>query len=493
MDLLEIREELDKLDGELAALFVRRMELSAAVAKEKERLGKPVFDPAREEEKLEQVRGLCGEKFGGYACELFEKIMSISRSYQKSLLGRFGLLGQKLSHSYSPQIHKIFGGYDYELFEREPEDVAKFLEKREFDGINVTIPYKKTVIPLCDEISENARRIGSVNTIVKKPDGTLRGDNTDYYGFRELVRHAQIEPKGRKCLILGDGGVAPTIRAVLTDLGAAEIITVSRRGEQNFDNLSRHYDSQIIVNATPVGMYPANGQNLVDITNFNNLCGVLDVIYNPDKTQLILDAEAAGIPCAGGLYMLVAQARRGCELFVDKKIPQAQNDAVFRCVAADMKNIALIGMPGCGKTSAGRELKKLTGRRLVDMDEEIVSRVGCSIPEYFAAHGEEDFRRVETEVLSDFSKRSGLIIATGGGVVTRPENYNLLRQNSVVVFLHRKDLLSLDKSGRPVSQSRRIEDIYNERLPMYKGWSDFTVECENPASNARRIMEELLK
>ena len=491
MELDEIRKEIDGVDAGIVHLLRNRMELAAMVAEYKKDNGLPVLDAARERVKMDSVAAAAGEEYGDYAREVYGTVMKVSRSLQKSRTGVFGLLGGRLGHSYSPQIHKMFGGYDYALFERAPEELDEFFRDAAFDGINVTIPYKKAVIPYCAELSDAAGRIGSVNTIVKLPDGRLRGDNTDYCGFQYLVRSTGISAAGKKCLVLGDGGVAPTVRTALSDLGAGSVVTISRRGEDNYENISRHYDADIIVNTTPVGMYPNNGTAAVDITKFKHLSGVLDVVYNPNRTKLILDAERLGIPCSGGLLMLVYQAKRACEIFTDRVIPDERADETAAVIARQMKNIALIGMPGCGKTSAGRELAKLTGREFADMDAEIVKRIGCSIPEFFAAHGEEAFRKTETEVLAEFSKRSGMIIATGGGVVTRSENRDLLRQNSTVVFLNRTDIDSLAKNGRPISQAKSAQTLSEERMPMYRGWSDFTVECENPLANAKKIAEAL--
>lgn len=491
MELKEIRTEIDAVDAELTRLFVRRMELSGRVAEYKRRNGLPVLDSAREAEKLAEIRRLAGADFGGYAAGLYKEIFRLSRGRQTRDNGVFGLLGQKLGHSYSPEMHRMLGGYDYDLFEREPEELAQFFAEAAFDGINVTIPYKKAVIPFCAELSPNAAKIGSVNTIVKLPDGRLRGDNTDYCGFEYLVKSLGVDVRGKKCLVLGDGGVAPTIRAVLADLGADKIVTVSRKGEDNYENLSRHADADVLVNTTPVGMFPNNGVAAVDITLFSGLAAVFDVVYNPSRTRLLLDAEEQGIPCAGGLSMLAAQAKRACELFTAEEIDDGRIREVTDAIAFKMKNIAIIGMPGCGKTTTALELSRLTGRPLCDLDGEIERRAGMSIPEIFKNKGEDKFRRLETEALADVSKRSGVIIATGGGVVTRAENRGLLRQNSTVVFLDREDLSTLAKCGRPVSQTKSAEQLAAERMPMYRAWSDVTVKCVDQLRNAENILEAI--
>jgi shikimate dehydrogenase len=406
-------------------------------------------------------------------------------------MGLYGLLGRTLGHSYSPQIHAALGcPPPYMLYEKETEELPDLFAAPEFDGINVTIPHKKAVIPFLDELSDAARAIGSVNTIVRRADGTLFGDNTDYYGFDETLRVSGIDPSGKKALVLGDGGAAPTVRAVLRGRGAKEVVTISRRGENNYENLDRHRDAALIVNATPVGMYPNVGEALVDLSQFPNLVGVLDLIYNPARTKLLLDAERLGIPHSNGLYMLVAQAKRAEELFQNRTIDDRENDRICAQMRAQMQNIALIGMPGVGKSSCGAALAALTGRTVVDLDHELEHEAGMSIPSYFAAYGEAQFRELETKVLAEWSKKSGLILATGGGVVTRPENYPLLHQNSTIFFL-RREIAQLSTDGRPLSQSKGTAQLAAERLPLYTAWADHIIDCVNPAANAQKIMEVL--
>lgn len=404
-------------------------------------------------------------------------------------MSKYGLLGEHLSHSYSPQIHKMLGGYDYQLFEKSPDELKDFLLNGDFDGINVTIPYKKAVIPYCSELSPAAEKIGSVNTIIRRADGSLYGDNTDYYGFCELARKAGAEIGG-KAIILGNGGVSPTVKAALEDMGADEIITVSRSGENNYDNLYLHYDADVIVNATPVGMFPNNGQSLLELKQFKDCKCVLDVIYNPMRTQLILDAEKLGIKAAGGLYMLVAQAARACELFIGRKIDGQQTDAVYNKLSADMQNIILIGMPGCGKSTSGYKLHKMTGRELIDLDNVITERAGMSIPEYFEKYGNDGFRKLETEVVRDICRQSGKIIATGGGVITREENYDPLHQNGIVFFLER-NVEDLPTNGRPLSQANTPAKLAEERLPLYNKWCDFKVKGTSPYDTALKILEAI--
>ena len=384
---------------------------------------------------------------------------------------KYGLLGEHLSHSYSPLIHSMLGDYQYGLIEKAPHEVEDYIKNGDFKAINVTIPYKKTVMPFLDEISDRAKKIGSVNVVVRRDDGTLFGDNSDYGGFASLVKKARISIKGKKVLVLGDGGASVTVQAVLRDMGAASVTVISLCTEDNYENIDRHADADVIVNATPVGMYPKNGERLVDLSIFPHLSGVLDVIYNPYKTALILDAEERGIPSAGGLRMLVAQAVVANEMFFSEKQDKSVIDAIEKKVAAMMKNVTLIGMPGCGKSTIGKRLAALTGRELVDIDAEIVKVAGKTIPEIFAEDGEEAFRRLETQVTAEVCKRSGCIISCGGGVVTRPENRRLIRQNSTVVFIAR-ELDTLATKGRPLSETTSALSLWEARRPMYNSWSD---------------------
>ena len=388
---------------------------------------------------------------------------------------RFGLLGRKLGHSYSPQIHHLLGGYPYELFEREPEDVADFLKNGDFDGINVTIPYKKTVIPCLDEIDPLALRLGAVNTIVRR-NGKLKGYNSDYFGFRSMVQRTGIAVAGKKALVLGSGGASVTAQAVLADLGA-EVVVISRSGENNYGNLHRHADAALLVNTTPVGMYPNTGEAPVDVSRFPALEGVLDVIYNPARTQLLLDCEKLGIPSFNGLWMLVAQAKQSAQWFLDTPLPDSLVADIHGKLRSQMENIVLIGMAGCGKSTIGRLLAKEIGKTFRDADAQIEKLAGMTIPEIFARDGEAEFRRLETAVLSELGKQSGLVIATGGGCVTRGENHPLLHQNGRILWI-RRDPGKLPTAGRPLSQKTDPAVLYEQRKPLYAAFADAAVENE---------------
>lgn len=388
----------------------------------------------------------------------------------------FGLIGEKLGHSYSVPIHQALAEYEYVLCPLDREELDPFLRKKDFKGLNVTIPYKQAVLPYLDGVSPEAEDVGSVNTIVKQKDGRLLGYNTDLYGMEYMARLLGVPLRGKKVLVLGSGGTSLTARAMLRRQGAAQVLVVSRSGPLTYEGLEAHRDTQILINTTPVGMYPGNGASPVDLERFPQLEGVLDVIYNPRHTALLLQAERLGIAHAGGLEMLVAQAKRACELFTGKQLPEELIPQVAAKLRASMLNLVLIGMPGSGKTQIGLRAAALLGRRALDADEEIVRRAGMSIPDFFARHGEEAFRRLETEVLGDFGKLSATVIATGGGVVTRPENRDLLRQNGVLVHVHRP-LEELNTEGRPLSKDmeslRRME---RERMPLYRRFADAQID-----------------
>ena len=384
-----------------------------------------------------------------------------------------GLLGRKLGHSYSPQIHRFLGDYSYTLFEKEPEEIEDFLKHGDFDGINVTVPYKKDVIPYLDQLSPIARKLGAVNTVVRR-DGKLIGHNTDYFGFRTMVDSSGISVAGKKVLVLGSGGASNTAVVVLKELGA-EVVVISRSGPHHYGNLELHADAAVIVNTTPVGMYPNTGNAPVDLDRFPKLEGVLDVIYNPARTELLLQAEKRNLVTRNGLLMLVAQAKEAAEWFTNTSLSNDLITNIHATLAAQMQNILLIGMPGCGKSTIGAKLAEMTGKRFVDADDVVVQLAGKPIPEIFAQDGEEVFRNWETQALATLGKQSGLVIATGGGCVTRERNYPLLHQNGTMIWLKR-DLDTLPTDGRPLSQANKLSDLYAVRKPLYEAFADHTID-----------------
>jgi len=407
----------------------------------------------------------------------------------KFKIRRCGLLGQTLKHSYSPDIHKAFdGGYSYELFEVEPENLAEFMKNGEWDAINVTIPYKQTVMPYCASLSPAAVAIGSVNVVVRNADGTFYGDNTDGVGFLAMLRQSGINVAGKKVVVLGSGGSSLTVCHVLKEENAGEITVISRHGANNYETLDRHNNAQVIVNTTPVGMYPNTDTSPIELDGFPMLEGVLDIIYNPARTRLLIDAEEKGVANVGGLGMLVGQAVEAAKHFSGDENFVAPVDSVINLLQNQMENIILVGMPGSGKSVIGHLLAEKLNRSFVDIDTEIEKAAGCIIPKIFESSGEEGFRKIETQTLARWGKESGLVIATGGGVVTRKENYFHLHQNGKIVFIER-DINKLDRSGRPLSQGD-LKSMYEQRLPMYKDFADYTVQNDGEPQEAA---EQILK
>ena len=401
-----------------------------------------------------------------------------------------GLLGRKLGHSYSPAIHAQLGDYEYALYEKEPEELPDFLQRGDFTGLNVTIPYKKAVVPYCTALSETAQLLGSVNTLLRLPDGTLYGHNTDYDGFLSLVRQSGVAVSGKKALVLGSGGASVTAQAVLRTLGA-QVVVISRSGEDNYENLSRHADAAIVVNTTPVGMYPHNGERPVDLTAFPACRAVYDIVYNPERTALMLQAEALGIPAFGGLHMLVAQAKAASELWQGKPIPHSETPRIESLLRAGTRNIVLVGMPGCGMSTVAAALGEATGREVCDSDALIEELAGMPIPEIFAQQGEAAFRAYETQAIAQLGKRSGIVLATGGGCVTRPENYPLLHQNGTILWLQR-DLAALPTDGRPLSQAGKLEAMYALRRPLYARFADHTISNNGSVEETVAAVKEAL-
>lgn len=393
-----------------------------------------------------------------------------------------GLLGEKLGHSYSPQIHGYLGSYSYQLFEKQPNELGDFLENGDFHGLNVTIPYKKAIIPYLAELSPVAARLRSVNTVVRREDGSLIGHNTDYFGFRTMVEASGLKVKGKKVLILGSGGASNTAVAVMQELGG-EVVIISRSGENNYSNLSKHWDAAVIVNTTPVGMYPNVADSPLSLDQFSALEGVLDLIFNPARTRLLQQAEARGLVAMNGLLMLVAQAKESAEWFTGGAIDQELIGSIHQKLQKQMENIILIGMPGCGKTSVAAELSRLTGKEVVDADAEIVAAAGMIIPEIFAQGGEDAFRKLETTILQQLGKRSGIILSTGGGCVTRKENYPLLHQNGRIFWLQR-DISALPTDGRPISQKSDLNELYEIRRPLYEAFADQVIENNGTLADA---------
>lgn len=411
---------------------------------------------------------------------------------------KYGLIGEHLKHSYSCEIHAQIADYEYELHEIPPSGLGGFLKKREFNAINVTIPYKQDVIPYLDEISDTAKRIGAVNTIVNR-NGRLYGDNTDFAGMLALAKHIGVDMKGRKVLILGTGGASKTGHALAEYMGAESVYYVSRSGKDGSISyeqaVTEHSDAQIIINATPVGMFPKQDGRPIDISAFPKLEGVIDAIYNPLRTNLILDAQERGIPAEGGLYMLSAQAVHASAVFRDIPLDESLVDKAFKSVKNDKQSIVLIGMPSSGKTTVGRILAEKCGKQLADTDEYIVRKIGMPISDFFAKFGEAEFRRIEKETVAELSATGGRIIATGGGAVLDAENVRALKQNGVLVFLDRRPENLVATDDRPLASRRSaLEKLYTERYDIYCAAAELHIDANTtPEAEADAILKELAK
>ena len=405
---------------------------------------------------------------------------------------KYGLIGEHLTHSFSKVIHEKIADYVYEIKEIEPQNVDAFMKFKDFLAINVTIPYKETVMPYLDYIDKSAEKIGAVNTIVNK-NGKLYGYNTDYPGMMGLINKIGLTIKDKKVLIIGTGGTAKTATAVTSDMGAKEIIYVYKSKTDNaysYDEIYKHHtDTEIIFNTSPVGMYPKNDGIPIDLTKFPRLEGVLDVVYNPLKTNLVIEAQGLGIKAEGGLYMLASQAICAYEHFMDTKASDTLCDTIYNEILSEKDNIILIGMPSSGKTTVGKILAEKTGKAFVDTDDEIVKKIGMDIPTYFSKYGEAEFRKIECEVIKEISPKNSLIIATGGGAILNSDNIKRLKQNGSIYFLDR----SLDKliptSDRPLSSNiDALKKRYNERYPIYLAACDIKVDANGTPSEVANII-----
>ena len=383
----------------------------------------------------------------------------------------YGILGEHLPHTHSPFLHREIWNCQYRKIEMSRDKAEAFLLSKQFDGVNVTVPYKKLAYEKCDVLSERAKRVGCVNTVVNC-GGVLYGYNTDYGGFYALSRSIGVDFYKKKVVILGSGGTYLTAKAVCEDNGAAETVCVSRSGENNYSNISRHFDADILVNTTPCGMYPGNECSPIDLSQFEKLSAVIDVIYNPLKTRLVLQAESLGIAAAGGLEMLINQAIASAELFSGKPVGADKADTVRKKAERRVRNIVLIGMPGCGKTTLGRIVSGILSKPFFDTDREIIAREGMSIEDIFRVKGEEYFRNAESEVISELGKKSGVVIACGGGSILRKENRLNLMQNGKVYFINRK-IDKLSTKGRPLSNGEgALEKLYLQRVKIYRAMCD---------------------
>lgn len=402
------------------------------------------------------------------------------------------LIAKKLGHSFSKPIHNALASYSYDYKELEEYELESFFAERNFDGLNVTIPYKTTIMPYLDEISPEAQKIGAVNTVLNK-DGRLYGYNTDYYGFSYMISESGISVKDKNVVIAGNGGASKTAVCVCRDLGAKSVRVITR-ADNTPKNIVKFLDAHIVVNATPVGMYPDTGVSPVDINQFESCEAVLDLIYNPSKTKIILDAQKKGIKAVNGLGMLVAQAKKACEIFTDTIIDDFKIAQIRDNIEKDTKNIVFVGMPGCGKSSVGREVASILGRDFYDCDEEI-SKKGRTPANIIENEGEEEFRRIESEMLGELCKKSGSVIATGGGAVTIEKNFDIIHQNATVVFINRP-LERLATEGRPLSQGgmEKLLKVQEIRLPLYRKFSHIEVSSSQTyQQTAQKVLKNLFE
>lgn len=485
----EFRNKLNRIDDKIVKLFVQRMEVIEEISEYKSANGIPIKNQAREDYILGRLEERVDEEFLPFVKLLYKDIFEISR-YKQSLENKvFGLVGYPLSHSKSAEIHKYFA-YDYKLLPMKEKEFIDFLKGKEFAGVNVTIPYKILAMDYLDEIDPLAKNIGAVNTIVNK-DGSLIGYNTDYLGLKFNLERSEIYLKDKKILILGSGGASKTCQCLAKDLGAKDIRVISRTGEYNYENLEKSKDFQIIINASPVGMYPDNLNSLVDLNIFENLEAVVDLVYNPLKTKLILDAEKLAIKNTNGLAMLVGQAYYSSKIFTGYSLPLYLIEDIIVKLEKDMSNITLIGMPGCGKTSLGRILSKKLNRNFIDTDKEIYKKTGLYSGEYIQKKGEKAFRELEEDVIEEISKGTGNLISTGGGSILSKNNQDFLRQNGFIIYLER-DLDKLSTKNRPLSKDKKnLENLYKERKEIYESLANIKVKVQE--ANINKTIDQILK
>lgn len=515
MNIKEIRKNIDTTDREIADLLKKRMDLSKEVAEYKVKNNMAVNDSMREQEILKNLYDYIGKPCNDYVNSIFESIIEASKAYQYNLIKdfeeaqnkpaeptKYGLIGKSLSHSYSKLIHEKFG-YNYKLLPLNEAEFAEFLTARNFEGLNITIPYKKTAMKYCDEISDIAREIGAINTVCFEDDKMV-GTNTDYRGFLYMCEKTDIDFAGKKVLILGAGGACATVIKAAADMNSEKIFVASRQGTFHhpyvttvkYDNLPK--DADILINTTPLGTYPHIDETPVNLMKFSNLCGVLDLVYNPLKTNLLLQAENLGIKNGGGLSMLVAQAVESEKFFSGfyKDMGDTVNifnrknliDETLVEFRRDIENIVLIGMPSSGKTSIGKEISKKTKRKFMDTDAIIRDRYKKTPGEIILTQGEDYFRKIEVETISELAKEHSLVISTGGGAVLRKENISRLKQNSHIYFVDRKPALLTNKD-RPLSKGKdKIKQLYNERIEIYRSAADTIIENnENLESAVSKI------
>ncbi len=395
---------------------------------------------------------------------------------------KFGLVGKGISHSFSKELHKYFGNYEYNLYDLDEHEIKDFILRKNYKGLNITMPYKRIAYNLCDFISSEAKEIGCVNTIVNR-EGKIYGYNTDFFGFKSMLIYNGITLKDKKVIILGSGGASLTVQAVARSMEAKEIIVISRTGKNNYGNISKHFDADVVINATPVGMYPNLYDEIIDISKFENCKDVIDIIYNPLRTRLLAKASLCGKNTVNGLMMLIMQGLEASNLFMGKS-QEISIDKIKYCIERNKRNVILIGMPSSGKTTLGRVVSKELNMRFIDSDEEIYIKYGKTPEEIISAYGEEKFRIIEKDVILDISKLNGVVISTGGGVILNDENMINLMTNGTIFYVERS-LNLLDKNSLPAKRAGNLESLYNQRKKLYRKYSEYVVDNNGTINEAR--------
>lgn len=498
-ELEQYREQIDALDAELLRLFVQRMETARAIGEYKRQNGLPVTDEQRRQQILEAARTQCPPQWAQYAEKLFETLTAAERDCQHSVCGSraesysgFGLLGENPEHSCLPLLHTFYGEYEYRLFATAPSRLEAFVRAADFRGVNVAAEYQQEVIPCLDELSELAERTRSVTLIVKNAAGRLVGHNTDYDGFAEMMKYEGVSFAGKSVMILGDGAASRTLAAYAEDNGARCVHAVGSSGPLDYEHAYEKRDTQIIVNTTPIGRYPDNDSLPIDISAFMALETVIDTIHNPLRTRLYSEAEKLGVRAVGGLYMLVAQAKRSAELFCGLPVEHARMAEVYAKMTRRLQNIVLIGMPGCGKSSIGKRLARLLGKQHVDTDKLVAERAQKSIEDVFAEDGEPAFRELESAVIAEVSGRGGCVISTGGGSVLRGENVDRLKQNGKLVWIDRA-VSALEISDRHLlTDPESVKRLYAQRRPIYQSAADLIVKNRTSTQIAAKEIAKMI-
>ncbi len=489
MELNEIRQLIDEVDKELTRLYVKRIALVREVGMYKKEHDVALEHADREARILDKL-SLLGGADGELVKSLYGFIFSESKAIQKALEGNYYVIGKSLPHTLSPDIYIRLGlDYGVRTFATDAE-LGKFIAAKEYSGLNVTIPYKQTVMPMIDHISEEASAIGAVNTIVNR-DGVLYGYNTDVDGMRYAIDALGISLKAKRVAILGSGGTSKTAQYVARTAGAEEVKVVSRSGEYNYEALYGDNSAEVIINTTPVGMFPDIDGSPINISRLTHVEGVFDAVYNPLTTALVRRAREAGIAAGNGLGMLVKQGVKSYEYYTGKAVPDYVTRAVYDSIYRAKRNIVLIGMPGAGKSSVAKRLAKLTGKDYIDTDEEITKQFNRTPSEIISEEGEAEFRKKETICIESCASRLGAVIATGGGSVLSERNRRLLKANGAVIFIDR-DISELSTRNRPISGARGVEALYKEREPIYRECADVTVEsAESAQATTYKILEVL--